>query len=559
MFSMNIEVEPENGEELKGSDSPPTPNPNAELFDALTNWWVRYAAEPYIRLNSSEKLYPITIPWIFLETETSFEVAFDLSLLENLLEIYTAYGWGALEKIERTLKPLPELKKNTRKFFDITLKVVAVMVAQELVELEQQMLTYARKKWTTARKQLLEYLDAFKIVTINLEHYIIADRKLANEVLGLCRDYGIVAREVSNLQEKIAERNRKTPPKSRIRGSGADLWFEVYAAPHREGLNKMADYLKSIKKKFPAAVLVLSALPDSVISADTSYDKSVAASELENEIGSALKSLLADLQILEESLSSPAATLEVAELLKPLIANPNDFSALERLKNPSEGFEKKVLDIVFKRTEEKDQRLLANLDLVYDFFCDPAGVNPGTWTQVVLFQYCIRLTAVVEEKKQNKEFWEKFWGWIGRVTAFLSLIALMAIFPFGDAPVAPILASLLSLAGSLSTALVILTMTYDFVGRLQLENQLEADTRDKLFRLGQTDPEAIREIGEFLSHRRPWLEDFIKESFLLIISMGAAHTLKAVDVALNFHGFFQDINTLFASGEEESAPGEEDD
>jgi hypothetical protein len=285
----------------------------------------------------------------------------------------------------------------------------------------------------------------------------------------------------------------------------------------------------------------------------------VAASELENEIGSALKSLLADLQILEESLSSPAATLEVAELLKPLIANPNDFSALERLKIPSEGFEKKVLDIVFKRTKEKDQRLLANLDLVYNFFCDTAGVNPGTWTQVVLFQYCIRLTAVVEEKKQDKEFWEKFWGWIGRVTALLSLIALMAIFPFGDAPVAPILASLLSLAGWLSTALVILTMVYDFLGRLQLENQLEADTRDKLFRLGQTDPEAIREIGEFLSHRRPWLEDFIKESFLLIITLGAAHALKAVDVALNFHGFFQDVNTLFAPGEEESAPGEADD
>src|SRR5207249_8187644 len=131
-----------------------------------------------------------------------------------------------LEKIESTLRPLPELKQNTKKFFHITLNVVAVMVAQELVELEQQMVTYARNKWALVRKQLLEYLDAFKIVTVKLEHYIITVRKLANEILGLCRDYGRVAREVGYLQTKIEDRNRKDPPESRITGSGAELWFE---------------------------------------------------------------------------------------------------------------------------------------------------------------------------------------------------------------------------------------------------------------------------------------------------------------------------------------------
>jgi hypothetical protein len=576
MISLRIQVEFENVKGFEQGDSRLSQDPHTTHFEALAEWWVRTVADPYMSLRPAQRLASITLSWIFLKNPISFEVAFDYNLLESLLEIYAAYGWNALEQIERRLERLPNSSVGkTKEFFRVTKNVVAVMVAQGLIDLEQQVIAYAQKKWAAARQTILDYLKAFKILEIGTKHYEIADPKVRRRLIQLCRKYALEARKASRTQEKISERyrmNLASPKEWRRKGSALDLWFEIYAAPQREILTNMVDITKHIAEIFPAALLVLDALPDSVLKADTFYHEELALNELEDLIGRTLESLGDDLQILQDSLKEPATTQQLAEVLKPMIVEPRDFSELVKLQVPPGGYEKQILDIVFKRQLAKAvgiaaaiaaipiaapmaalwpehrqaPRLLANLDLLSSYYDDDeSGMEPGTWDQVVLYQYFIQLKETIAEKKKDEKLWEEIWGWVGRLAALLGLLALMVLFPFGEAA-APALVSLLALCGTISVVLGVLAMIYHLFTQLQKAGKLEVEAQDKFFRLAQTDPDAVIEIGELLSQSRALRDGVISGAIITILSLATAHKLRVVAAALNFQAFFQDVETLFA-------------
>lgn len=412
--------------------------------------------------------------------------------------------------------------------------------------LERHAVAFAREQWAAAREKLEGYLDAFALVELNVEHSLgLVDRKLADELLDLCRKYALVADEALRLQEKIAERNRKDPPDRRVKGSGYDLWFEVFAAPQREAISKMRDHLELIAKKFPAAVLVLGDLPAEVRTAASKYDRVKASMKLESSIYYTLRDLLSQVKTLEASLSMPAATDALADLVQPLLTEPRDFTRLKSLRLPPGGIEQQIMDLVFNR-EEREQRLLANLDLLSSLNEDPAQISPGSWEHVVLFQYSQRLSEAAAQRAQRDKAWQEFWSILGRLAAALGLIALMAIFPFGDAAIAPALASLLALAGSAATIIGVLVLVlHDVIGTLQAAGQLEADAREQLFRLGQTDPEAIQEIGALLSRSRELRAAVGRGLLVTVLTLGAARRLKVVTAAMEFDGFITDVGTLF--------------
>jgi hypothetical protein len=403
----------------------------------------------------------------------------------------------------------------------------------------------------------MSYLQAFDVLQLKSKNVSLKDKNMSKELFQLCRNYAVEANKARSLQGDINERNRKNPPKSRSDRPGEWVWFEVYAAPQRDALNKMDEYLKQIAAKFPPAILVLGELPDLILGAKSSNQKIIAQHEFESRIFSRLEFLVDALRTLEDSIKEKGATFQVAEYLKPMLSEQRDFSGITKLDLPLGGFEQEVINLAFVGSkvfsaehgpvgEIKVQRLLADLDLVSDFYNDPHGVEPGTWRQIVLSQYRDRLDEIVESKKKDTKKWGEYWGYFAKFTALLTLVALMAIFPFGDVAVGSNLALLFTLCGTSSAILGVLTMLNNLFDTLEKSKQLDAAARDKFFRLAQTDPATILEIGEILSQNKALREELLTGSFENILTLGSAHKLKAIAVALNFQALFQDVETLFA-------------
>ena len=174
----------------------------------------------------------------------------------------------------------------------------------------------------------------------------------------------------------------------------------------------------------------------------------------------------------------------------------------------------------------------------------------GSWIHVVLFRYMNRLERVIAAKRRTEAAWEEFWSHIRRLTALLALVALMLFFPFGDAATLPAVATVLTLSASGAAILGVVTLlVYDLLGGLQRAGRLELEARDRFFRLSQTDPDAVTEIGDLLTRSRA-LRDGVERGLLLtILTLGAAHKLKPVAAALEFEGFASDVETLFAPEE----------
>jgi hypothetical protein len=266
--------------------------------------------------------------------------------------------------------------------------------------------------------------------------------------------------------------------------------------------------------------------------------------------------LLTELQTLEDSLKLPGATVEFAKFLQPMTSDPRDFSLLRGLRVPTGGFEQTVVGTLLKDDPvllddrwvltPQVQRLFADIDILVSFYDDSNGVEPGTWTEVVLRQYCDRLSEALRAKKRDDTSTDKVWGWIGRAGALFALVGLMAIFPFGEAALGPTLATLIALSGSSAVILGVLTILHSLFDTLQKATSKEADARDQFFRLAQDDPDALQEIGMLLAQSNALRVGVAKGFLSNILTLGAASKLKVVAYALTYQGYYQDVETLFA-------------
>lgn len=531
---------------LAGSaDALPGPvSPQNALLTSMTQWWTTNALQPYLALSGVAKLPPLTLQRRFLGRQVSFTLRFDANLLSDLFETYATYGWSALDQIEELLSELPRAYKADRGLFRAARAVVAVMVEHALVQLEDQAVAYARARWSESRKRIQQWLDKFTVHRLALEHPTLTDRDTADQLLAACRRYALIRAEVLALQTKIDERNRIVAPSRRRPGSGAALWFEIYAKPQRELLSKLTAELTAINALFPPAVLVLDTLPEDILDDSSPLRRAKGATALAKHLYFTIKGLAADTDQLIASLRAPATTAASPGRLLPLISG--DLSGLSNWAVSQDGPDGETLDLVMARTADGDQRVLADLDLLLSLLDDEELVERGTWNQAVLFQFCQRLAAEIDARKENDAWWAGFWRWVERITAALALIGLMLVFPFGEAA-APALVAALSLAGTTAAIAGVVTLVlHHFIGSWVQAGKLDQEVGNRLFRIGQDDPEAIIEIGEALGRSAALRRAVQEGAVLTLLTLGAAHRLKAISVALEFKGFAEDVETLFA-------------
>ena len=241
-------------------------------------------------------------------------------------------------------------------------RVIALMVASSLVELENHAVNFARHSWQDSKEKLNGWARAFTVTIVNREQPRLSDRGLADNLLAACRRYGSLRARILKLQEDIDTRNRKRPPSRRPAGSGYALWFEVYAKPQRDLLHEMANELAHITALFPAAILILDDLPSEIYDDASVVRVAIASTELEERIYTRIKVLIQGIEQLVESLTSAPVTAPTATMLQSLVIS--DPLSITRVNLPSDGFESEALGAVLKRTEDKEQRILADLQLL---------------------------------------------------------------------------------------------------------------------------------------------------------------------------------------------------
>ncbi len=555
MFGISVEVELE-GVPADAVGQEPGVRPGDDLTVTLTAWWAANALEPFLQFPVNRRLSPIDVDMLLVGEPVTFGVRFDENLLADLLEAYAVHGWAAIEKVERRVAALGAIVRPTLDLVRATRNVIAVMVADALMRLEATATQFARQRWDASRRQLDAWLDRFTVYPQLHSFPVITDRKLSEQLVDQCHKYAKLRAETLALQEKIEERNRKAPPSRREKGSGADLWFELYATPQRKLLTQMTDQLALIGRTFAAAVLVLEDLPKEILDVHDPLRRQAASVALSRAIHARLSRLAEGLHTLTAALAKPPVTAVLAGVVNPVRAG--DVSGLAALEPPEGGYEQQVMEAVFKRDKDDDQRLFADLGLLIALR-EGDTVEAGTMEAIALFRYVLRLADEVDRRRTTEEAWAKFWAVLEWIGAALGLIALMAFFPFGEAA-APALVAALNLAGTAAAVIgVVVLVLHQVLGAMQEAGELDRSARDQLFRLGQNDPEALGDIARALARSRALRDSVLQGAFLTVLSLGAAHKLKAIAVALEFQGFLGDLEAVFqpleaAAGTDDESP-----
>jgi hypothetical protein len=567
MLTVVLDLELTGVKGLATSQTPTPSDPASDLFRSLALWWSRNVAQPYLALPAARRGRPATIEWPFLGRIITLNTTFDLDLLAQSLEIYARCGWNALEAIASALEGRQGVSGETRDFFRLTQNVVAVMIARALVEIEQQCLLYARAEWAADRRQLLSYLREFKSTKGAGGSVGFKDARVIDPLFEQCKKYKAAYDEAMALGRKMEDRIAKTPAKARPSGSAFEKWFELYAAPQREVLARMAGIMKDIAKTFAPAVLVLHELPASLLTVRGPNQPNVAKSDMEILIHDKLATLLKDLESLEATAANADATFKLAEMLQPMLARPGDLSAVGRLRLPAGGFEQTVLDNASRGVEalpmqaprqmapagnavpptrRQLQRVLADPGLLSRLFYDEDAVPRTSWNQVVLANYRGRLAQTIAETEKLEKSAAAVRRVMARLAAAFSLISLMAIFPFGEAVALPALGVLLEVAGSTAAVLTILIIAHGAFAVLEEFGKLDAKARDLYYRLGQTDPDGLYQLGGLLSESKALQSAVANGGLIFVLTMPIAR-LRIVAAALTLAGLAQDLEVLFGN------------
>ncbi len=206
------------------------------------------------------------------------------------------------------MRDLGQLPLPTLNLVRITRNVVGVIVADPLTRVEQVGDGVREEAVGGVRRNMETWLDDFYGPRGGDAHVGPSDRrdrKPSERMVTMCLRYALLRRRVEDLQAKIDERNRKDPPTRRVKGSGYELWFVLYAAPRRELPAQLSDQLTQIVTALGAAALVLDDLPDEILEVGSKVHRVEAATALDSAIYGRLRYLVKQLDVLDATLAGP--------------------------------------------------------------------------------------------------------------------------------------------------------------------------------------------------------------------------------------------------------------
>ncbi|MFI8875792.1 hypothetical protein [Streptomyces sp. NPDC055243] len=513
------------------TDLPATPEEEPEL-GALDAWWRRHVLAPHTvaqALFLTTTADPTADPTVeHLGRQRPFLVRFGADHLDDLATAYANLGWDAVELVEPRMRELG-LPDGLVRFHRLTRRVLELMIGQALVRVERRATAYAKTAWADARRTLVGHKADFRPPYEGWRTMGIRFVRKATQdaVLEHGHTYLVALDEARRLGEKMADRDRKDPPRTRVPGSGAALWYQMYADAQEAELDVMHGALREVHAACPAALLVLDDLPDTLRTSpkDPHLPYTVAA-----QISVRLDGLIAELDRLTHAAEHRAPDTEWITFEAPRTD--------ERADRGITHVEARTLDIVLAKGSE-ELGVLANPYLLADFAVRDDRAGP--WDRIVLRRYRAGLDARLKEQARDRAAWAAFWDVLARVAAALSLLALGALVP--GAPLA--LAAGLGLLGHAAFLLgIVMLLLHEILGTLATAGTVEAQARARLFRLGRDDPGALREVGALVA-RSEALRRGLGEGLLTVLFRIGLARFKILAAALEADDTLGDLETLF--------------
>jgi len=515
-------------------------------FDDLIELWRRKIYDPYLENFIDEyggTARKMELGWQLCDKPIPLNLVFDHTFLVQALETYVTHGWSALEAIKE--KAATTQTPATRTFIEATLWIVSVHIGKELVGIEGRLMSLAKNEWHEAQDKLEGYLKEFEPIGQGSYKFRnqFRDRNKGKKVFRLCGEYARELAAFGNYQTSLDERNRKDrydPAKKLDRTKAQTIWHELYASPQREVMKRMSGLIKDLGAVFPPAVLVLTDLPTDIakpIKSEVGAEYWERARPLDDQIYDNLVQLRGQLNILEASLQKPGQS----EKLSAHIAKP--------VSSPPGGLEASVFNAAWEAKPENN-RVFADVGLIGRLLAQVEEQHPVSWEHAVLKRYYLYVKAEIDKKIQNQKDWDKVWGWVGRVTAALSLLALLAFVPFGlgAIAVAPAIMTALSIVTWGAFTLMVISLLHDLYDLFTYKKEeASKNLREQMYKLGQTNPESLNEVGALLRRNREVRDAMTTDLLLNLFKLALAKKIKPVALALELDGFLDDMQTLFAA------------
>lgn len=515
-------------------------------FDNAREEWRTKILAPYVKYLDQQKSEPrsLKINTSFCGEKTMVEYILDQNFLEQIMVSYMCYGWEAPLKLLKIAKG--RILPGALDFIENTMVLVESLIGKQLATLEKNLVELARKEWTDAKKKLEDYLTRYfhDVSKDGLGGGYTADFQdtfLEDKLLEKCADYSKYLKKFRFYQSKIDDRNYKDigrRDKEGNRKASYQAMFEMWAAPQRKVIDKMSKLIKEIYDLCPPVVLILQELPDDIHS-NSKYDSGMSKIKNRRPFGQLVFNNLVKIRnMLNDLLSSLNQPLQCDRF--------SSYFASKSRKSSENGIEAMVMNFVFMDKPNSENLVLVNYDLILLMYNRVIEQRPITWERAVLESYLNRLTEVIEKKRQDKKEWEARFGWIRYIAAGLSLLALLAVFPFGlgAVGVAPAIVTALAIIEVSAFLSAIIVIIHDLISLFAARNE-EADAlRQKLIELNQSDPEAFVNLSYVLARLHTYEKAISYDLVVTLVKLAAAQKLKPVAMAMQMEGYIGDMETL---------------
>lgn len=531
----------------------------------LKGIWRRKILNPYEDyLRAAGGLQTTRLDWQIFDEAVTLEFSFDHTLIDQVLTAYVSHGWIVLHELLE--KSEGQHTRQTLDFLAGTLWVVSVLVGQELVRMETRLAEAAYQEWQRAQDIMREYLAYFEPSgledgtqrfkykpSVSLTQYrdkggIYGDVSvygqtddLERQIFILCHTYAKFAQKAKPLKQQLDTRNQRdrSKPKRRAEGSGYEQWYEYYASQYRSVLKQMGQVTADLTRVFPPAVFILDTLPPEMAEPITSFVDhafSTRSRMLFSLMHDNLQKLVSQLDMLKESLkTSPASNKSVKQHLD----RPTK-------KLPPGGMEQLLLDAVWEGDDDAN-KIGEYMDLVGRLLHEVESKHPRSWQHAVVKRYYLHLQSALYDKQRKETAWAAVWQWVKVALAVLSILAFLAalIGSMGTVGIAaPGVASVLSVIGWAATSLGIVVMVHEVLSLFAEKEEVSARLEKQLYRLAQTDPNALGEVTQLLKRNSDLQKATTTGLLLQLFQFALEGRIRILAYAMELDGFLSDMNDL---------------
>lgn len=590
-MSTIIEAAPDRQEqfgERPGAERPREAEVAENLQVAYQQRFALYETQLADALNLLGALKPELAPSSFprvsivLDAEEE-EVVFDFGLYERLLEIYIYEGWTGISLVEEALdKSLSRAEEDSpsggtpvdrrtlwlpvKTFFRFTRNLLALLIRETLVGLEQKAAGAITANLSISAWQVAKaWVTDFQVVQdhryeyepfpeghyVKREFYRFENRPRSDALFAALSEavrqrvaYDETLQREARFREAV-ETNRghlqrvkeraQPQEKQRLDQSLAKLDLKLQGVEQITAQSRalLSSTLSIVHASNPLGLIVLGGL-----------GVGFTQGEMEDKLGMALRSLREKIEEIGQGID-PNLGRVASQIPSVYVGGPVAWDAVQRWDPPAEclslGIEHVMVDATMSELADDPGWLPLAHEATWHRLVESGTIAKDSFEYVVYAHYVSALIERLESERRVDEMSEKFWGYLGRIAAALSLASLATPATAGAAPLLRGLSVVADLA-------VMAHEIYSITGNLA---RLDQALAQQLIHPDAFALEHLARLGELAQIRREALDQISVQVALELAALGASASWGSVKNLMLARGYYSDLETLLGESEQD--------